>query len=52
MYFKGALFIHTLRSVVNDDVRFFKLLKDFYAEFKYKNSFTEEVVAFFNNLWV
>jgi aminopeptidase N len=58
MYFKGALFIHTLRSVVNDlsrrsgdaaeadDERFFKLLKDLYAEFKYKNSFTEEIVAF------
>jgi aminopeptidase N len=48
MYFKGALFIHTLRSVVNDDARFFKLIKDLYQEFKYKNSFTEEIVAFVN----
>ena len=58
MYFKGALFIHTLRSVVNDlsrrsgeaaqadDAKFFKLLRDLYAEFKFKNNFTEEIVAF------
>jgi aminopeptidase N len=58
MYFKGALFNHTLRSVINDlarrsdgvakadDVKFFKLLKALYTEFKYKNSFTEEMVAF------
>ena len=49
MYFKGALFIHTLRSVINDDATFFKLLKALYNEFKYKNSFTEEIVAFVNN---
>ena len=46
MYFKGALFIHTLRSVINDDAKFFKLQRDLYAEFKYKNNFTEEIVAF------
>jgi len=46
MYFKGALFLHTLRNVVNDDQKWFKLLRDLYAEFKYKNSFTEEIVAF------
>jgi aminopeptidase N len=46
MYFKGALFLHTLRGVVNDDLKFFKLLKDLYAEFKYKNNYTEEIVAF------
>lgn len=46
MYFKGALFLHTLRSVINDDPKFFKLLKDLYAEFKYKNSFSEEIAAF------
>ena len=46
MYFKGALFIHTLRNVINDDVKFFKLLRDLYAEFKFKNNYTEEIVAF------
>ncbi len=45
-YFKGALFLHTLRSVVQDDAKWFKLVRDLYDEFKYKNSMTEEHVAF------
>ncbi len=48
MYFKGALFLNTLRSVVNDDSRWWKLLHDFYQHFKYKNIMTEDVVAYFN----
>jgi aminopeptidase N len=47
-YFKGALFINTLRSVVDDDKRWWVLLRDFYQHFKYQNIMTEEVVAFFN----
>ena len=59
-YFKGALFLHTLRSVVNDlsrrggedakadDARWFKLIRDVYDEFKYRNVMTEEMVAFVN----
>ena len=47
-YFKGALFINTLRSVANDDARWWKLLHDFYQHFKYKNIMTEDVVAYFN----
>ena len=47
-YFKGALFIHTLRSVVNDDTRWWKLLREFYQQFKYQNILTEDVVRFFN----
>jgi aminopeptidase N len=47
-YFKGALFINTLRSVVNDDARWFKLIHDFYQHFKYRNIMTEDVVAYFN----
>ena len=27
-YFKGALFLHTLRNVVNDDKTWWKLLRD------------------------
>ena len=44
-YFKGALFINTLRSVVNDDARWWALLHDFYQHFKYQNIMTEDVVA-------
>ena len=48
MYFKGALFLNTLRSVVNDDARWWKTLHDFFQRFKYQNIMTEDVVAFFN----
>jgi aminopeptidase N len=48
MYFKGALMLHTLRSVVNDDRRWDRLLKAIFQEFKYKNSMTEDMVAFIN----
>jgi aminopeptidase N len=48
MYFKGALFLNTLRSVVNDDARWEKLLRDLFQRFKYQNIATEDVVQFFN----
>ncbi len=48
MYFKGALFLHTLRSVVGDDGKWFKLIRDLYDQFRYKNTMTEEIVAFVN----
>jgi len=48
MYFKGALFLNTLRSVVNDDPRWWKLIRDLYKRFKYKNIMTEDIVQFFD----
>jgi aminopeptidase N len=47
-YFKGALMINTLRSVVNDDAKWWALLHDFYQHFKHQNIMTEDVVAWFN----
>ena len=47
-YFKGALFINTLRSVVDNDKRWWSLMRDLYQEFKYKNIMTEDMVRFFN----
>jgi aminopeptidase N len=47
-YFKGALFINTLRSVVNDDQRWWKLLRGFYERYKYQTIMTEEIVSYFN----
>ena len=47
-YFKGALFLNTLRSVVNDDARWWTLIHDFYQHFKYQNIMTEDVVQYFN----
>jgi aminopeptidase N len=49
MYFKGTLFLNTLRSVVNDDAIWWVLVRDFYQQFKYKNIMTEDVVRFFNS---
>jgi aminopeptidase N len=47
-YFKGALMLNTLRSVVNDDAKWWALLHDFYQHFKYQNISTDDVVAWFN----
>jgi len=48
MYFKGALFLNTLRSVVDDDIRWWALIRGFYQRFKYRNIMTEDVVEYFN----
>jgi aminopeptidase N len=48
MYFKGALFLNTLRSVVDDDRRWWALIRGFYQHFKYRNIMTEDVVEYFN----
>ena len=48
MYFKGALFINTLRSVVDDDGRWWRIVRAFFDRFKYKTIATSDVVAFFS----
>jgi aminopeptidase N len=40
--------ITTLRSVVDDDAKWFELIHGFYQEFKYRNILTEDVVSYFN----
>ncbi len=47
-YFKGALFINTLRSVVNNDPKWFSLLHSFFQHFKYHSIMSEDVVGYFN----
>jgi aminopeptidase N len=47
-YFKGALFLNTLRSVVDNDKSWWTLLHDFYEHFKYQAIMTEDVVEYFN----
>ncbi|MDQ5846012.1 MAG: M1 family metallopeptidase [Acidobacteriota bacterium] len=47
-YFKGALFLNTLRSIVNDDKRWWAMIRGFYQQFKYQNIMTEDVVNYFN----
>jgi aminopeptidase N len=48
MYFKGALFLDTLRNAVNDDTRWWKLIRDTYEHFKYQNIMTGDLVRFFS----
>jgi aminopeptidase N len=47
-YFKGALMLNTLRSVIDDDAKWFALLRGFYQHFQYQNIMTEDVVAWFD----
>ncbi|HEY0320263.1 MAG TPA: M1 family metallopeptidase [Pyrinomonadaceae bacterium] len=47
-YFKGALFLNTLRSIVDEDKLWWALLRDFYQHFKYQNIMTEDIVEYFN----
>ena len=48
MYYKGALMLNTLRHVINDDSKWWKLLLDYANTFRHKIIDTETVVAFFN----
>ena len=47
-YKKGALFLNTLRSVLNNDAQWFSLLRDYYQRFKYQTIMTTDMVRFFN----
>lgn len=48
MYFKGALFLHTLRNVLDDDSKWKSLLRETYEKFKYRNILTEDLQDLFN----
>jgi aminopeptidase N len=47
-YFKGALMLNTLRSVVDDDKKWWALVHSYYQHFKYQNIMTEDVIQYFN----
>jgi len=47
-YFKGALFMNTLRHVVGNDEAWWRLLEEFAETFKYQNIWTTDVINFFN----
>jgi aminopeptidase N len=47
-YKKGALFLNTLRSVLDNDAQWFSLLRDYYQHFKYQTIMTTDMLAFFN----
>lgn len=47
-YFKGALFLNTLRSVINNDLLWWRMVREYSMRFRYKNIRTEDMLAFFN----
>jgi aminopeptidase N len=47
-YFKGTLFINTLRSIVNDDAKWWPMLRGYYQKYKYQNIMTEDIISYFN----
>jgi aminopeptidase N len=47
-YFKGALFMNTLRHVVDDDDTWWALLREYAEHFKYQNIWTTDVINFFD----
>ena len=48
MYAKGSNIINTLRSLVDNDELWWKMLRDFTKEFAYQTTTTQEVVNFFS----
>jgi aminopeptidase N len=48
MYFKGALFLHTLRGIRNDDQAWWALTREIYDTFKYRNIMSEDLIELFS----
>lgn len=48
MYPKGALLLNTLRHVINDDVKWWKILLNYSNTFKHQIIDTETVITYFN----
>lgn len=49
MYFKGANFLHTLRSILDDDQKWWKLIKGFATDHRYKTITTVDVIDYFQS---
>lgn len=49
MYPKGALLLNTLRHVINDDTKWWKLIYQYSTTFRHKIIDTETVINFFNH---
>jgi aminopeptidase N len=49
MYPKGALLIHTLRSVIDDDKLFFTILKEIQSKFKHKTINSSDIEEYFSS---
>ena len=49
MYFKGANFLHTLRSILDDDKKWWQLIKGFATDHRYKTITTMDVTDYFQS---
>lgn len=49
MYYKGALMLNTIRSIINNDKKWWKLLLDYSNKFKHQIIETNDVISFFNS---
>jgi len=47
MYYKGALMLNTIRHIINDDIKWWKLLLDYSNRFRHKIIETNDVIDFF-----
>ncbi|HLS29824.1 MAG TPA: M1 family metallopeptidase [Flavobacteriaceae bacterium] len=48
MYYKGANMLHTIRTAIDDDKKWWKMLKDLNKKLKYQSTNSEEVIDFLN----
>jgi aminopeptidase N len=48
MYYKGALMINTIRHIIDNDKKWWKIIKNFSETYRHKIIDTKTVVAFFN----
>lgn len=48
MYYKGALTLHTLRWLVNDDEKWWNVLRGIQRDFRFKTTNTDELVKYMN----
>ncbi|TPD70639.1 M1 family metallopeptidase [Flavobacterium microcysteis] len=48
MYYKGALLLNTLRHIINDDQKWWKILLKYSETYRHKIIDTETVITFFN----
>lgn len=49
IYTKGAMMLHNLRCMIDDDQKFFKLIKEFYNTYKFKTAKTEDFTTFIHH---
>ncbi|RZJ30671.1 MAG: M1 family peptidase, partial [Flavobacterium sp.] len=49
MYYKGAMMLNTIRHIVNDDAKWWKILLDYSQTYRHKIIDTQTVISFFNS---